>query len=98
MSQRAGRHKTLLHNRDGARGGAPRRNNEGAGNTRAVPWLRALRHTPKGGSSVRDVIIIGPGPAAWTAAIYTARANLKPVVVASQVEVGGELMNTTEVE
>lgn len=47
---------------------------------------------------MRDVIIIGSGPAAWTAAIYTARASLNPVVVASQVEVGGELMNTTDVE
>lgn len=47
---------------------------------------------------MRDLIIIGSGPAGWTAAIYAARANLRPIVVASQVEVGGELMNTTEVE
>jgi len=47
---------------------------------------------------VRDVIIIGSGPAGFTAAIYAARAELQPMLVASSVEVGGELMNTTEVE
>lgn len=47
---------------------------------------------------MRNVIIIGSGPAGYTAAIYAARANLNPLLFASSVEAGGELMNTTEVE
>jgi thioredoxin reductase (NADPH) len=47
---------------------------------------------------LRDVIIIGSGPAGYTAAIYTARAGLKPLLIASSVEAGGELMKTTDVE
>ncbi|WP_205857743.1 thioredoxin-disulfide reductase [Phytoactinopolyspora endophytica] len=44
------------------------------------------------------MVIVGSGPAAFTAAIYASRAGLQPLLVASSVEVGGELMNTTEVE
>ncbi|MFY9677561.1 thioredoxin-disulfide reductase [Glutamicibacter protophormiae] len=47
---------------------------------------------------IRDVIIVGSGPAGYTAAIYTARANLNPLVIAGSVTAGGELMNTTDVE
>jgi thioredoxin reductase (NADPH) len=47
---------------------------------------------------VRQIIIVGSGPAGYTAAIYAARANLKPLLIASSVEAGGELMNTTDVE
>ena len=47
---------------------------------------------------MRHVIIIGSGPAGYTAAIYAARANLEPLLIASSVEAGGELMNTTDVE
>jgi thioredoxin reductase (NADPH) len=49
-------------------------------------------------TQVREVIIIGSGPAGFTAGIYTARAGLNPLLIASSVEIGGELMKTTEVE
>jgi thioredoxin reductase (NADPH) len=47
---------------------------------------------------MHEVIIIGSGPAGYTAGIYAARAGLKPLLIASSVEAGGELMKTTEVE
>lgn len=49
-------------------------------------------------TDVHDVVIIGSGPAGYTAAIYASRANLEPVMFTSSVQAGGELMNTTDVE
>ncbi len=58
----------------------------------------STEHVQTTSDTVRDVIIVGSGPAGYTAAIYTARANLAPLVFEGSVTAGGALMNTTDVE
>jgi len=49
-------------------------------------------------SEVKDLVIVGSGPAGYTAAIYASRAQLNPIIYEGSVTAGGALMNTTEVE
>ena len=49
-------------------------------------------------SEINELVIVGSGPAGYTAAIYAARARLKPIIYEGSVTAGGALMNTTEVE
>ncbi len=69
-----------------------------AGASKKEEVHRPVSNAENTASDVRDVIIVGSGPAGYTAAVYTARANLKPLMLAGSVTAGGELMNTTDVE
>src|SRR5699024_10067405 len=64
-----------------------------------LPWPEQQScEGPTSVSDVRNVIIIGSGPAGYTAAVYAARAELRPLMFEGSITAGGALMNTTDVE
>jgi len=65
----------------------------------AAPAVQsAVQAAPTDDGTVHEVVIVGSGPAGYTAAIYTARAEMKPIVIAGALDAGGALMTTTDVE
>ncbi|MCM3438704.1 thioredoxin-disulfide reductase [Rothia dentocariosa] len=64
----------------------------------STPQEKSQETASEGDQKVHNVIIVGSGPAGYTAAVYAARANLEPVLFASSLSPGGALMTTTEVE
>lgn len=72
----------------------------GAVNLTGTPTTESTAATQDTGSDkpVEKLAIVGSGPAGWAAAIYAARAGFAPLVLAGELEAGGALMNTTEVE
>ncbi|CAN5517477.1 thioredoxin-disulfide reductase [soil metagenome] len=66
----------------------------------SLPIQSTTSWAPEAGptDTVHDVIVVGSGPAGYTAAVYAARANLSPVLFEGAVTAGGALMNTTDVE
>jgi len=64
-------------------------------NTSSAP---AAETSPAGDDTVHQVVIVGSGPAGYTAAVYAARAEMNPIVIAGALDAGGALMTTTDVE
>src|SRR5690625_3227231 len=64
-------------------------------NTSSAP---AAATTPAGDDTVHQVVIVGSGRAGYTAAVYAARAEMNPIVIAGALDAGGALMTTTDVE